>query len=120
MRVLLIVLLTTWTSLAMAAPSVKTNNQMMKDCLTTAGYDYTAPVEERLNTTNWNEIAACSGGFIYQQHQQYLAQQQQFLKENPWYKGKNWRWELRAEYTCRIIHSDVGPREVCSKPAYVQ
>jgi hypothetical protein len=42
-----------------------------------------------------------------------------FLQEHPWYKGKNWKWEERAEYTCKHIETLQGSAEVCSKPYYI-
>jgi len=119
MRALLITLLISWASLSNAA-STKLNNDMIKECLLASGYDYNLPVEERLNTHDWNSSAACVSNYEVEKQQENVAQIQKFLKEKPWYKGRNWRWELRAEYRCTIMHSDVGPREVCSKPAYVQ
>ena len=118
MRALLITLLMSWASLSNAA--TKSNNDMIKECLLASGYDYNLPVEERLNTHDWNSSAACVSNYEVEKQQENVAQIQKFLKEKPWYKGRNWRWELRAEYRCTIMHSDVGPREVCSKPAYVQ
>jgi hypothetical protein len=98
----------------------KTNNDMTKDCLTINGYDYSLPARERVNTFDWTAAAYCTAGFQQEQHKKRLAELTEFIKENPWYKGPNWRWKLRAEYTCRIVNNtDTGPIEVCSKPYYI-
>lgn len=111
----------TWASLSLAyAMPERTNNQMMKECLAQFGYDYTTSVDERLNNTDWAEVSACTAGFIQEKHFEYVKKRKEFLKQNPWYRGPNWRWELRTEYSCTMLGSDVGPREVCHKPAYVQ
>jgi hypothetical protein len=97
----------------------KSNNDIIKDCLQANGYDYSLPVEKRINTFDWSAAAYCSAAFQQEEHKQRLAEQREFLKKKPWYKGPNWRWELRAEYTCNKLYTDKGPIEVCSKPYYL-
>jgi hypothetical protein len=98
----------------------KSNNDMIKDCLLTHGYDYSLPVQERLDSFDWSVAADCVSGFAVEKHKAKLEEYRQLVKEKPWYKGPNWRWELRAEYTCRIVNStNAGPIEVCSKPYYI-
>lgn len=98
----------------------KSNNDIIKDCLVINNYDYNLPVQERVNTFDWNSAAHCTAGFLQKEHKKRLAALAKFIKEKPWYKGPNWRWELRAEYTCRIVNNtDTGPIEICSKPYYI-
>ena len=102
-----------------ASAESKSNNAIIKDCLAAYNYDYNAPVEQRLNNFNWHGASYCAAGFIEEQHKQRLAEQQEFLKKNPWFRGTNWKWELYSEYKCNKVNSDVGPVTVCSKPYYI-
>ena len=108
-----------WASLASAAETTS-NNTMIKGCLDAYGYDRKAPVEERLNNFDWNSASDCVSNYQVEKYKEKVAKIKQTLKEKPWYKGRNWQWELRAEYTCRIVNTtDKGPIEVCSKPYYI-
>lgn len=97
----------------------KSNNDMIKDCLQATGYDYNLPADKRITDFDWESASYCVAGFQEKKHKKRLAEQKEFIKNNPWYKGPNWRWELRAEYKCNTVYSAVGPIEVCSKPYYV-
>ena len=93
------------------------NNQMMKECLDVYGYDKSLPVEERLNTFDWNAASSCVSGFNLEEQQKKLAELREFLKDKPWFRGKNWKWQERAEYTCtKQYHNGIT---VCRKPYYI-
>jgi hypothetical protein len=100
----------------------KSNNVMVIECLEVHGYDYDNPdVEERINTFNFRAASGCVSNFIEEKQSKKVAEQREFLKEKPWYKGPNWRWELRSEYTCEHIYSSQTKTniEVCHKPYYL-
>lgn len=95
------------------------NNKMIKECLDVYGFDKTLPVEQRLNTFDWRSASGCVSNFVVGKQQKKVAEQREFLDQNPWFKGKNWKWIERAEYTCRHIDTLQGSYEVCSKPIYL-
>lgn len=100
-----------------AEAKMKTTNEMIKDCLTAYQYDYGAPVDKRLNNFDWQSASNCVAGFSQDKHEKKLAEQRKFLNDNPWYKGKNWKWTERAEYTCvKQYHTGLT---VCHKPIYI-
>lgn len=95
----------------------KSTNTMIKECLEVFGYDYNAPVEKRLNEFDWRNASDCVSAFNIEKQRQKIAEYKAFLKENPWYKGKNWKWTERAEYTCtKQYHTGLT---VCHKPIYI-
>lgn len=97
--------------------SIKTNNEMIKQCLEAYEYKKTAPVEERLNNFDWQSASDCVAGFNQERQKVKLAEQKEFLKKNPWYKGRNWNWEDRAEFTC---HTEYHTGNVfCHRPKYI-
>jgi len=99
------------------AEDAKSTNNMIKDCLMAYEYDYDAPVEERLNNFNWQDASDCVAGFKHEEHEKRLAEQREFLKQKPWFKGTNWKWEERAEYTCT---KDYGTGlTYCHRPIYL-
>lgn len=118
MRALIISLLMVWAPLVSAAETTS-NNAMIKGCLDAYGYDYSLPVEERLNNFDWNSAADCVSNYRVEDYQEKVVKIQQTLKEKPWLKGRNWQWELRSEYRCTVLRTELGPREVCSRPAYI-
>ena len=101
------------------ADEVKSNNTMIKECLDATGYDKTLPVDERLNTFDFRPASGCVSNFVVEKQKLKVAEARQFLENKPWFKGKNWKWEERAEYTCRKIETLQGSYEVCSKPIYL-
>lgn len=95
----------------------KSNNEMIKDCLNANGYDRSADVEKRLNTFDWQRGSYCVANFQNELHEKRLAEQREFLKKNPWYKGRNWNWEDKAEFTC---HTEYHTGFVyCHRPKYI-
>jgi len=112
-------LLLVWAPIASAKAEIKSNNDMIKECLMAYGYDYNLPVDKRINTFNWNDASSCVSNFKADEQQKNIAKVKEFLKEKPWYKGPNWRWELRSEYECNKVYSDKGPITLCTKPYYL-
>jgi hypothetical protein len=98
----------------------KDNNKKMVECLVSNGYDYNLPAQERVNSAKWNEISACYHTWSDERRRKEYAKMKEFIKENPWYKGPNWRWTLYSEYECSQVYDDaVGINHtVCSKPKY--
>lgn len=94
-------------------------NKMIKDCLDVWGYDREAPVDVRLNNFNWQGASECVAGFQYEEHLKRKEAIKTFLAEKPWFKGSNWKWQEKAEYTCRKITTLKGTYEICSKPIYI-
>lgn len=93
------------------------NNQMIKECLDAWGYDKYAPVEIRLNNFNWQGAAGCVANFRLEEQQKQVQADREFLKKKPWFRGTNWKWEEKAEYTCTKQHH-TG-LTVCHKPIYI-
>jgi hypothetical protein len=89
------------------------NNDYVKECL--ALHDYSP---EKFDTFNWNAASACFHAKSIAQSEAVYAKLREFLEENPHYRGPNWDWERRAEYTC-IKRYDLNGIEVCSKPYYL-
>ena len=99
------------------ADSNKSNSTMIKDCLEVWGMDYELPVEERFARINWNNASACVSNFIVEDHQNKVKADREFVNKHPWFKGKNWKWQDKAEYTCtKQLHSGFT---VCHKPIYL-
>lgn len=95
----------------------KSNNDMIKECLDVFGYKKTAPIDKRLNNFQWGNAAWCVAGFQADKQAQRREEIKAFLKENPWFRGKNWKWAERAEYTCtKQYHTGLT---VCHKPIYI-
>ena len=95
------------------------NNQMMIECLDAWGYPRGASVDDRMKWPYWREVSDCTSGFVLEEQQRKVKADREFVEKHPWFKGKNWKWQERAEYTCHKIHSDKGPIEICSKPFYI-
>lgn len=102
-----------------SSANAKDNSAMIQDCLAVHGYDRTATVEDRLDNFDWSSAAGCTSAFDVAKHEEKLAQIRQTLDQKPWYKGPNWRWELRSEYECSKVYTDHGPITLCSKPHYL-
>lgn len=99
------------------ANDVDYNNKMIKECLEVWGMDYSLPVDKRFAKVDWNNASGCVSNFNLQKQQQRVKADREFLKNNPWFRGKNWKWEERAEYTCTKQHH-TG-LTVCHKPIYI-
>jgi hypothetical protein len=89
------------------------SNMVLKQCLDDNGYK-----PENFETFDFNKAAACWHGYAVKRDQAELQRLREFVKNKPWYKGKNWNWELRSEYTCTKRY-DLNGIEVCSKPYYL-
>ena len=89
------------------------SNQVMKECLNKHGY-----TPEGFETFNFSKAAACHSDFRIAQKEMDNEKMRDFLADHPWYKGKNWKWEQRAEYTC-VKRMDMGGIELCTRPYYL-
>jgi len=92
------------------------SNEVMKSCLAEHGY-----TPENFETFKFSKSAACFHDWKTAEVQKDYEKQREFLQEHPWYKGKNWKWEERAEYSCEKIYSTalLANITVCSKPYYI-
>jgi hypothetical protein len=94
-------------------PAFAGNNQAIKYCLDIYGY-----TPEKFDEFNWSGASSCFHEYDIANQNKKHEEIREFLKEKPWYKGKNWQWELRSEYTCAKRY-DMNGIEVCSKPYYL-
>jgi len=103
-------------TLSLAGQIENDNNDQIKKCMVQFGYDYDEPdTKKRMDNFDWASASNCFFKYKQERKQAELEEQREFLKKNPWYKGSNFRWELRAEYNC-IKDSKLG--EICHKPYY--
>ena len=89
------------------------SNQVMKQCLEKHGYK-----QENFQTYDFSKAAKCHSDFRIAQKEKDNEKMRDFLADHPWYKGKNWKWEQRAEYTC-VKRMDMGGIELCTRPYYL-
>jgi len=92
------------------------SNKVMKDCLVEYGY-----TPEKFEGFDFSKPAACHGAWRVAENERDYKKMKDFLVDHPWYKGKNWKWEERAEYSCEKIYSTqlMNTITVCSKPIYL-
>ena len=93
--------------------SANMNNDVMKSCLKQYGYK-----QENFDTFDFSKPAACHSDWRVAENEKNVKKMREFLAQHPWYKGKNWKWETRAEYTC-VKRMDLGGIELCTKPYYL-
>jgi len=94
------------------------NNQMIRECLDVWGMDRSIEdVDARFAKIDFQNAAGCTSGFVLSKQKEQVKKDQEFLKQNPWFKGTNWKWQEKAEYTCTKEHH-TG-RTVCQKPYYL-
>lgn len=83
------------------------SNEAMKKCL--ALYDYTP---EKFLIFDFSKPAACHSDYRLGERAQQLAEMREFLKEHPWYKGRDWQWEDCAkDNTCTKRYSWWSTKE---------
>ena len=113
--VILITLLLSWMALYNDAQASE-NNAVMKSCLDEYGY-----TPEKFHEFNFAKAAACHSDWRTAEDERNRMKQRKFLEEHPWYKGKNWKWEETAEYSCEKIYSTrlLQTVTICSKPIYI-
>jgi len=80
------------------------SNQIMKECV-------------QKYAPSWNKAAACHSDYRVGQSKYKNEKIKKLLAEKPWYRGKNWKWEDKAEYTC-VKQYDTG-MTICHKPIYI-
>ena len=110
---MLLVLLVAFLFIITDEAKANMNNQVMKACLNEYGY-----TPEKFETFDFSKPAACHSKWRVAETSKEIAKMREFLLDHPWYKGKNWQWENRAEYTC-VKRYDLNGVEVCSKPYYL-
>lgn len=96
-----------------ADAGARENNAIMKACLEQYGY-----TPEKFETFNFSRPAKCHSDWRIAQNEKSYAKMREFLDKHPWYKGTNWKWEERAEYTCTKRY-DLNGIVVCHKPYYL-
>lgn len=69
-----------------------TANADIKECLKEYGYS-----PEKFNTFNFGPAAYCASQKRTDADQKKIAELREFVKNKPWYKGKNWNWEECAK-----------------------
>jgi hypothetical protein len=89
------------------------NNRVMKACLDEYGY-----TPDNFNAFNFGPAAECFHKWRTAENSNETIKLREFLLEHPWYKGSNWQWEARAEYTCTKHYDKHGIR-LCYKPIYM-
>jgi hypothetical protein len=89
-----------------------TSNEVMKACL--KEYNYSP---DKFYSFDFSKPAYCHSKWRAAETSKERIKLREFLLEHPWYKGKNWRWETRSEYTC-VKRYDLNGIEVCTKPFY--
>jgi len=104
----LILLLCLMTTPAFASP----NNEALKLCLDMHGYNL-----KNFDTFDFSSAAACHSKYRVERKIKLEEEQREFLKKRPWFRGTNWKWEDKAEYTCTKQHH-TG-LTVCHKPFYI-
>ena len=97
-------------------------NEGAKKCLTQLGYKWDAPVDERINNFDWNNASVCTDKVKQKLIDKEYAELRTLLRNKPWYKGPNYKWERNAEYNCaKIWSSEVNATiTLCHKDYYVQ
>ena len=93
-------------------------NEIAKKCLEVWGYNRHDTIERRLSFPFFQQAAACTSHYKNGEWKKRIEKEREFVKNHPWYKGKNWQWETKSEYTCRIQHH-LGGIELCTKPYYL-
>lgn len=90
------------------------NNQVIKDCLLAHGYR--GDVNQK--DFNWAKAASCVHEYRVGLMNEEYIKLKFFLKENPWYTGRNWQWETEAKagYQCVKYHNTGA--KVCRKPYF--
>jgi len=105
-----------WMWVLEAKAETTHSNEVMKSCLEESGY-----TPDKFETFDFSKPAACHSKWRVAETEKDYVKMRSFLQEHPWYKGKNWKWEERAEYSCEKIYSTRLLRnvEICSKPYYI-
>jgi hypothetical protein len=103
---------------ATVAAGKVSNNEMMKQCLDVWGFDRDEPnIDKRFSDVNMMDIAGCVQGFRAEAWAIQIEKDREFVKSRPWFRGSNFKWQERAEYTC-TKHLHTG-QTICQKPYYV-
>jgi len=88
------------------------NNEALKLCLDAYGYNL-----KNFDTFDFSKAAACHSNKKEKKKIKLQEEQREFLKKRPWFRGTNWKWEEKAEYTCtKQYHTGLT---ICHKPYYI-
>lgn len=79
-------LITAGAILASTSASADLNNQAMKHCLDSVGYDRNAPVENRFEGVDFAAAAKCYHAYNSNIYQQQVANLRELLAANPRYR----------------------------------
>ena len=115
-----------WFLVIVGLPSVswagaQDNNDMMKSCLDTYGFNRNLPVEERFANFKFNKASDCYFKTKYASvHSPQDERRRTFLKNNPHYRGPNYRWEEYAQLKCEDIKGTgiMGTITICREPYF--
>jgi hypothetical protein len=112
---ILVLMLGVWTIDANASSGY---NQALKECLYKHGF---VPGETHVQQYNWNNASSCVNNKQIELAKAHIRAEKEFLKNNPWYTGKNWNWEKSTEYTCERVYSTTLSHSitVCHKPMFI-
>ncbi|MEK9698146.1 MAG: hypothetical protein VW270_20415 [Candidatus Poseidoniales archaeon] len=119
LQVIGVVLITSVFTYEAFANDNKHNNEMIKECLDFWGYDRDEPdPQKRLDSFDFRTASTCVANFRYEDWLQRMEADRELMKDKPWFRGSNWKWEERAEYKCtKQLHN--GGLTVCHKPIYI-
>lgn len=106
MRVLLVLIM-------LATPAMANqSNEALKLCLDAYGYNL-----KNFDTFDFSKAAACHSKYRVERKIKLEQENREFLKQRPWFRGTNWKWQDKAEYTCvKQHHTGLT---VCHKPYYI-
>ena len=72
------------------------SNLQMKVCLDKFGYD-----PNKFDNFDFSKAASCHSDYRIAKREEEYKNIRTFLKERPWYKGRDWQWEDCAkDNTC--------------------
>lgn len=94
---------------SLLASPVVAENSHAKYCLGVTGYS-----PEIFDSFDFGAASACMHDLQIAENEEQRKKLKEFLQKKPWYRGKNWKWEEMAEYTCVKQHHTGYV--VCHKP----
>lgn len=91
------------------------SNQALKECLLANGY-----TPEKFDEFDFEKTAGCHQSWLAGNMRREHVELKMFLEENPWYKGRNWDWEIVAKqgWNCVLYH-ETGTK-ICRKPTFIE
>lgn len=92
---------------------MQANNQIIKECLATAGYDGNVETFD-----NFGEASKCVHDYRMGKMNEEYLKLRFFLEDNPWYKGGNWQWEVPAAQGYECVKYHATGVKICRKPYF--